>query len=81
MPRQSRRLAGARNNPWDVSFSDFYRMLEDAGFVIRSGKGSHYVARYQGKNMVLAFPQHNPMKIAYVRRALKMIDSLEEQDG
>ena len=66
MPRQTRRLAAARSSPRNVSFSDFCRLLEDAGFVVRSGKGSHYVAEYPSSDMTLTFPRRNPMGIAYV---------------
>ena len=78
MPRPNRRLAAARTNPRNVSFPNFCRLLEDAGFVVRTGKGSHYLARHPDKDLRLTFPRHNPMKIGYVSRALKMIDSLEE---
>ena len=78
MPRQSRRLAAARNNPRNVSFSDFCRLLEDAGFVVRSGKGSHFVAEQPDNDMTLAFPRRDPMRIVYVIRALKLIERLEE---
>ena len=74
MPRRSRRLAAARENRRNVRFPDFCRMLEDAGFLIRSGKGSHYIAEHPANDMTLTFPRRDPLRIGYVIRALKMID-------
>ena len=76
MPPNERRLRRARQNPKNVRFNDLVRIYEDHGFIVRPGKGSHYVAKYPGIFIRHIFPRQNPMKERYVKKALDIIDEL-----
>ena len=45
MTKQEKRLQKMRDNPKTVSYSDFVHVLEDFGYDIRMGKGSHRGAK------------------------------------
>lgn len=79
MARRSKRLDRIRNNPRDVSFDDLRRVLQDQGFVLLRSRGSHQVFAVPGTNPILTIAERDPVKPPYVRKALAMIDSLEEE--
>ena len=76
MPPDERRLRRARQNPKNVRFNELVRIYEDHGFIVRPGRGSHYVAYHPSSRLNIPFPRQNPMKPNYVRDALKAIDEL-----
>jgi predicted RNA binding protein YcfA (HicA-like mRNA interferase family) len=80
MPTREKRLQRARNNPKNVSFQDLCSILQDHGCEIKSGKGSHHVARLPGTSKKLTFPKptRGPMKPVYVEMALGLIDEILE---
>ena len=78
MPPRERRIQRARENPKDVSFRDLYRIYEDHGFRVRSGKGSHYVATFPDTRIRNTFPRQNPMRRVYVIKALEAIEELTD---
>lgn len=76
MPPNERRLQRARQNSKNVRFNELVRILEDHGFIVRPGKGSHYVAFHPNSPRNMAFPRQNPMNRVYVRKVLDTIDEL-----
>ena len=76
MPTREKRLESARQNPKTVGFDALCRILQDHGFVIRKGKGSHRIASLPGTALRITFPQKNPMKNVYVDRALELIEEV-----
>ncbi len=74
MPPQERRIQRARENPQNVRFTDLCRIYEDHGFIIRSGRGSHYIATMPGAPIRRTFPRRNPMRKVYVIAALNAIE-------
>ena len=76
MPPRERRLEKARQNPRNVRFEDLCKIYEDHGFIIRSGKGSHYRAFIPGTEISNTFPRPHGghMRIQYVKTALNSID-------
>ena len=74
MPPNERRLRRARQNPKNVRFNELVRIYEDHGFIVRPGRGSHYVAKLPGTRIRETIPRQNPMKPRYVKKALDIID-------
>ena len=77
MPPRDRRLQRARENPQNVRFDDLCRIYEDHGFIIRSGRGSHYIATLPGAPIRRTFPRRNPMRRVYVIAALNAIEEAQ----
>ena len=71
--KRDKRLGRMEANPKDVSFSDSCLALEAWGFVIRRGKGSHYVATHPASGTTITMAKRNPMKPVYVENALEAI--------
>jgi hypothetical protein len=80
MPTREKRLEKARNNPKNVSFRDLCSILQDHGYEIKSGKGSHHIARLPGTPKKLTFPKptRGHMRPVYVEMALELIDEILE---
>lgn len=77
MSRRQKRLDRIRNNRKDVSFSELCRVLDDHGFDIRSGKGSHWVAIHPATGITMTLVRRDPVRQVYVERALGAIDAVE----
>lgn len=77
MPPNERRLRRARQNPKNVRFAELVRIYEDHGFIVRPGRGSHYVAKHPDASIRETIPRQNPMNPRYVKKALYIVDQLE----
>ena len=77
MATRERRLSRIRSNPKNVRFDDLRRVLEDFGFRIRKGKGSHAVAFHPGTGRTLTLVSARPVKRVYVMEALDAIEEVE----
>ncbi len=77
MSRRQKRLDRIRNSRKDVSFSELCRILNDHGFDIRSGKGSHYVAIHPATGVTITIVRRSPVRQVYVEKALEAIDAVE----
>lgn len=53
-------------------------MLEAAGFVLRSTRGSHWVYHHPNGTMPIVIPYRRPLLPVYVRQALDAIDEVLE---
>ena len=83
MSKRRKRLERLRQNPKNVSLEDLRTVLEDFGFEYKQTVGSHYTFSYMldDQEKVLVVPFNRPLKPVYVKRALKIIDQMiEEQD-
>ena len=76
MSRKTKRLDRIRNNPKNVSFSELCIMLEDHGFHIRTGKGSHHVATHPATGVTITLVKRNPVRRVYVENALAGINEI-----
>ena len=76
MSKKTKRLDSIRNNPKDVSFSELCLVLEDHGFNVRSGKGSHHVATHPATGVTLTLVKRNPVRRVYVGNALAAINEV-----
>lgn len=81
--KRQKRLERMRQNPNNVSLNDFRRVLEDHGFVYQRTSGSHFTFYYilAGQTKLFVVPFNRPIKPIYVKRALKIIDEIIEEQG
>ena len=87
MTKREKRLQKMRKSPRNITFDDLIRVLEDYGFVIRSGKGSHYSARVEINARVWTIAivrPHGGKKYVYVgkvKETLEYLDEIEQWKG
>ena len=92
MSKKKKRLLRMRRNKKNVRFDDLISVLEDHGFAVRQGKGSHVMAERltdEGTISIALVKPHQSkfVKVAYVKLALKEIDNVlaeqasEEEDN
>jgi hypothetical protein len=83
MSKRHKRLERIRQHPNNVALDDLRRVLEDYGFEYKQTVGSHYTFSYvlggQTRLFVVAF--RRPIKPVYIKRALKLIDQIIEEQG
>lgn len=83
MSKRKKRLERIRQNPNNVSLEDLRKVLDDYGFEYRQTVGSHYTftVKINGEDKLLVVPYRRPVKLIYVKKALKLIDQIiEEQE-
>ena len=83
MSKRRKRLERIRQNPTNVSLDELRHVLEDYGFEYKQTVGSHYTFRYGlcGQTNVLVVPFRRPLKPIYVKRAVKLIDQMIQEQG
>jgi predicted RNA binding protein YcfA (HicA-like mRNA interferase family) len=83
MSKRQKRLERIRQNPNNVALADLRHVLEDYGFQYLRTVGSHYTFSYElgGKTHLFVVPFKRPVKPIYVKRALKIIDQIIEEQG
>jgi predicted RNA binding protein YcfA (HicA-like mRNA interferase family) len=76
MTKREKRLQKMRQNPKNVSFDELRSVLEDFGFELVRTSGSHHSFSIiiDGEPRLLVIPYRRPVKVVYVREALKLID-------
>ncbi len=79
--RFQKRLQSIINGPRSVSRRELVWVMKRVGFEESGGKGSHKSFKYPGRQgFYLTLPDQDPLRVAYVREALKLIDELLEGD-
>jgi predicted RNA binding protein YcfA (HicA-like mRNA interferase family) len=83
MSKRQKRLERIRQQPNNVSLDDLRRVLENYGFEYKQTVGSHYTFGYVVGDQTRLFvvPFRRPVKPIYVKRALKLIDQIIEEQG
>lgn len=83
MSKRKKRLERIRQNPTNVRLDDLRRVLEDYGINYLQTTGSHHTFRYTvgGKTELFVIPYRRPVKVVYVKEALKIIDEVIEERG
>ena len=78
MSKRQKRLARIRQNPNNVSLDELQKVLNDYGFEYKQTVGSHYTfsVLVGDTTKLLVVPFRRPIKIAYVKKALKLIDEV-----
>jgi len=81
MSKRRKRLERLRENPTNVSLDDLRHVLEDYGFEYKQTVGSHYTFSYAlaGQTKILVVPFKRPVKPIYVKRAIKLIDQIIQE--
>jgi len=77
MSKRQKRLKKLRQNPTNVSFDDLRQVMEDFGAVLDRVAGSHYVFELTERQITLVIPYRNPVKLAYVKKVIELIDLLQ----
>jgi predicted RNA binding protein YcfA (HicA-like mRNA interferase family) len=83
LSKRQKRLERIRQNPHNVSLEALRQVLEDYGFEYRQTVGSHYTFGYKlsGQTKLFVVPFKRPVKMVYVKRAVKLIDALIQEQG
>lgn len=83
MSKRQKRFERIRRNHSDVSFEQLRQILEDYGFQHKNTSGSHYSFSYilKGKMHVFVVPFRRPLKMIYVKNAIKLIESIIQEQG
>ena len=83
MSKRKKRLERIRQNPKNVSLDDLRLVLEDYGFEYKQTVGSHYTFSYilGGQVELFVVPFRRPVMPVYVKRAIKLIDQIIEEQG
>ena len=77
MSRKEKLLQRLKNNPYDATFADIQKMLEDEGFQLDRVSGSHHV--FKRDEVIFVVPVHkNRVKSVYVKRAIAIIEDLQK---
>jgi predicted RNA binding protein YcfA (HicA-like mRNA interferase family) len=75
--KAEKRLQRARNNPKGWHFEELKSLYEGFGFEVRSGKGSHHVAKHPKIKRRPTFVKHSgELPASYVREAVEAIEEL-----
>lgn len=84
MTKKEKRLQKMRRNPRKVTFDELISVLEDYGFAIRQGKGSHYFARTEIQGRVWKETVDKPhgrrkyVNPIIVKRILQYLNELDQ---
>ena len=88
MTKSEKRLEKMRQNPLSVRFEDLLTVLDDYGYSVREGSGSHYFARIEIEGKVwkttLVRPHGNkntvdPRAIKILLKQFEEIDAWREE--
>lgn len=80
MARIEKKIQRLRESPKDVSSRELINILVYLGFEEKGGKGSHTVLRHPSLRSIITIPHQNPLMPVYVRKAVRMIDEILEED-
>jgi predicted RNA binding protein YcfA (HicA-like mRNA interferase family) len=78
MSTADKTLARMRQNPRDWRIEDLEGVAKRLGFSIRRAAGSHVTISATGCPTVVTVPAHKPVKPAYVRMFLRLVDEATE---
>lgn len=78
MTKLEKRLQRLYDAPKDISADDLAKILTALGFEDRGGRGSHRVFRHPLLRKNITIPKQNPLRVAYVVQARKLIEELLE---
>ncbi|MBN1310808.1 MAG: type II toxin-antitoxin system HicA family toxin [Anaerolineae bacterium] len=83
MSKREKRLERIRRNPNNVTLGALRQVLEDYGFEYKHTTGSHFTfcVKVGGVDHLLVVPFRRPVKALYVRKAIKLVESIIEERG
>lgn len=81
MSKREKRLQRLRQNPKNVSFDSIHQVLADYGFSLQRIEGSHHIFIFEGEGRTwkIVIPYNKPVKIAYIKSAIKAIDEVRSE--
>ncbi|MFQ5923539.1 MAG: type II toxin-antitoxin system HicA family toxin [Anaerolineales bacterium] len=78
MSRLEKRIRRLYDAPKSISADDLAWILGALGFEDRGGKGSHRGFKHPELGKTITIPNQNPLKVAYVVQARKLIEEVLE---
>jgi predicted RNA binding protein YcfA (HicA-like mRNA interferase family) len=66
-----------RRNPRDWHMEDLYVVAARFGLTVQQGRGSHVKFRHPATRTMVVVPSGRPIKDAYVRLLIKLIDEVQ----
>lgn len=81
MPRADKTLADMRANPRDWRITSLEAVAAAFGVNIRKPGGSHVVFEHPAVAEALSVPARRPIKPIYVRRFVRLIETVRGDDG
>lgn len=80
LTKRSKHIRAWRNNPRNVRFEELESVLRYYGCYVRqpSGGSSHYCFGHPALDYEITVVKRDPVKPHYVRKALRMIDEIQE---
>ena len=79
MGKSEKHIEKMRTNPKDWRIEQLETVARKYGINVRKSGGSHVVFEHPDWIEQLCVPAHRPIKPIYVKRFLKLIESLEEE--
>ena len=70
-----------RRQPLDWRIEQLQTVARQFGMVVRSAGGSHHVFSHDAVAEILSVPAHRPIKPAYVRKFVEMVDKVKESQA
>ncbi|MBI4937661.1 MAG: type II toxin-antitoxin system HicA family toxin [Nitrosomonadales bacterium] len=67
-----------RSNPRDWRIDDLLVVARQFNIECRDNGGSHHVFGFQNVEMDVTVPAHRPIKPAYIRQFLMLVDAVKE---
>jgi len=84
MSKKKKRLQKMRQNKRNVSYGDYSSVLEDYGYVVQSGKGSHRkaICNIDDRTWTIIFVEPHGNKKSMNHKAVqRLLDHIEEIEG
>jgi len=76
--RLEKRIQRLYDSPNNISVNDLTWILRSLGFEERGAKGSHRILKHPGLRKSITIPNQNPLKVAYIVQARKLIAEVME---
>ncbi len=79
MGKLDKLIAKMRNNPLNWKINDVERVASYYGFSKRLASGSHVTFEHPLLVDILTIPAHKPIKPIYIKKLLKLIDEVKNE--
>ena len=74
-------LESMRRQPLDWRMEQLQTVARQFGMAVRCAGGSHHVFSHETVTDILSVPAHRPIKPAYVRKFVEMVDKVKESQA
>lgn len=81
MTRRGKLLEKMRENPFDWRIEDIEALAVSLGITIRKSGGSHFVFAHPRSRLTVTIPFRRPIKPAYIRLFLELVQDVTQEDA